>query len=257
MSRLVPQGGRGAALKRAAIESLPARWQLPVRYRQMRLTHDLEPEMEHLASWVRPGTRAIDVGANHGLYSYALSRLGLTVEAFEPQPWCVRTLEAWARGRLTVHQAGLSDEDTTLTLNLPVVGGTRFTGYASFGDVEGETEQISVPVHRLDGYDFEDVSFIKIDVEGHELSVLRGAEKTLDRNRPLLLIEIEERHLPSGSLADAFAEVESRGYAGEYLLDGRWQPLSTFSVERLQRARLAGDDHAPYVNNFLFRPVAA
>lgn len=255
MSRLVPQGGRAATLKRAAIEAVPARWQLPVRYQQMRLTHDLEPEMEHLRSWARPGARAIDVGANHGLYSYALARLGMTVEAFEPQPWCVRTLEGWARGRLTVHQAGLSDDDTTLTLNLPVVGGTRFTGYASFGEVEGETEQISVPVRRLDSYDFQDVAFIKIDVEGHELSVLRGAGKTLERNRPLLLIEIEERHLASGSLADAFAEVEALGYSGEYLHDGGWQPLATFSIDRLQRARLAGDAHAPYVNNFLFRPL--
>jgi len=254
VSKLNPVGGRAAAIKRAASTSVPPRWQLPLRYHQMRLAGDLEPEMDYLKDWVRPGSWAIDVGANHGLYSYALTKLGLQVEAFEPQPWCVRTLEAWARGRVNVHQVGLSDEDTTLTLHLPVVAGTRFTGYASFGEVEGDTEQISVPVHRLDGFKFDDVSFVKIDVEGHELSVLRGAEQTLERNRPTLLVEIEERHLASGSIGEVFAYVEALGYQGQYLLDRSWHPLEAFSVERLQLARLQGDETAPYVNNFLFRP---
>jgi hypothetical protein len=59
------------------------------------------------------------------------------------------------------------------------------------------------------------------------------------------------------SIDDVFGQVVGYGYRGEYLREGQWHPLDTFSVERLQLARLAGDESAPYVNNFLFRPVGS
>ena len=144
----------------------------------------------------------MDIGANHGLYSYALNRLGLSVEAFEPQPWCVRTIRAWAGERVNVHQVGLSDVEGTLALRMPVVDGTRFTGYATFGAVEGESEVIEVPVRRLDDFGFTAVSFVKVDVEGHEARVLRGGEQTIAACRPTLLVEIEQRHLTDGVSMD-------------------------------------------------------
>jgi FkbM family methyltransferase len=256
VAELNPTGGRAAALKRRAIETVPARWQLPLRYRLASLAGGLEPEMAHLPDMVRPGSVAIDIGANHGLYSYALTRLGVSVQAFEPQPWCAKTIRAWAGDRVEVRQVGLSDTNGTLALRMPVLHGTRFTGYATFGDVDGESEAIDVPVRRLDDFGFTDVSFVKVDVEGHEAQVLRGGEQMIAACRPTLLVEIEQRHLADGvSIEDVFAQILGYGYRGEYLRDGQWQPLDTFSVERLQRARLAGDGSAPYVNNFLFRPV--
>jgi FkbM family methyltransferase len=255
--KLDPSGGRRAALQRAVLKTVPDRWHLPIRYRAMSVLGTMEPEVAHLRTMVRPRGVAIDVGANHGVYSYALARLGLHVEAFEPQPWCGHTLEAWARGRVVVHQAGLSDVEGTLTLHLPVVNGTRFTGYATFGEIEGESEAIEVPVRRLDDFAFSDVSFIKIDVEGHEAQVLRGAQATIEKSKPTLLVEIEERHLSSGSIDEVFDQVLGYGYVGEYLHDGAWRPIETFSVERMQRARVAGDASAPYLNNFLFRPQSS
>ena len=258
MAELNPIGGRTAALKRRAIETVPARWQLPFRFRLASLTGGLEPEMAHLPDMVRPHSVSVDIGANHGLYSYALNRLGLSVEAFEPQPWCVRTIRAWAGERVNVHQVGLSDVEGTLALRMPVVDGTRFTGYATFGAVEGESEVIEVPVRRLDDFGFTAVSFVKVDVEGHEARVLRGGEQTIAACRPTLLVEIEQRHLTDGvSIDEVFGQVVGYGYRGEYLREGQWHPLDTFSVERLQLARLAGDESAPYVNNFLFRPVGS
>jgi FkbM family methyltransferase len=53
---------------------------------------------------------------------------------------------------------------------------------------------MTVPTMRLDDYDPQDVGFIKVDGEGHELGVLQGAERTLLRSLPSLLVEIEERH---------------------------------------------------------------
>ena len=62
----------------------------------------------------------------------------------------------------------------------------------------GDTvETIRVPLRTLDSYNLSNIGFIKIDVEGHELDVLRGAEVTLRRDQPNLLIEIENRHAPT------------------------------------------------------------
>jgi FkbM family methyltransferase len=248
-----PTGGGLARLERGLFEALPASWRLPVRYRYMQARRTLEPEVSELAAIAGTGV-AIDVGANHGIYSYALARLGRPVEAFEPQPWCASTLRAWAGDRVHVHEIGLSDVEGAFDLHLPVVGGVRSTGYATFGELDGPVETISVPVKTLDDFAFEGVTFIKIDVEGHEGAVLRGAAATIEAARPTVLVEVEERHLAGGTIGDVFAELLARGYAGSFRLDGARLPLDEFDVERHQRARLAGEPGAPYVNNFLFRP---
>jgi FkbM family methyltransferase len=221
----------------------------------MRLRRTLEPEVTRLNEMAGDG-RAIDIGANHGVYSYALARLGRPVDAFEPQPWCADTLRAWARGRVTVHQVGLSDTHGSFDLHLPVVGGVRSTGYATFGSVEGAQEAIEVQVQRLDDFGFDGVSFVKIDVEGHEEKVLRGAADTIARCRPTVLVEVEQRHLDGGTIDTVFHEIVRHGYTGRFLLDGSWHALEDFDVSRHQQARLAGDTTAPYINNFLFRPAA-
>ena len=54
--------------------------------------------------------------------------------------------------------------------------------------------RILVPTYRLDSLSIDNVGFMKIDVEGHEESVIIGAEQTIRRCRPILLIEAENRH---------------------------------------------------------------
>jgi hypothetical protein len=76
---------------------------------------------------------------------------------------------------------------------------------------------------------FQDVSFIKIDVEGHELSVLEGGVRTIANNRPVLWVEIEQRHL-SRPMSDVFEFIKSLGYDGGFY-DGTFQPLEKFRYE--------------------------
>ena len=89
--------------------------------------------------------------------------------------------------------------------------------------------------------------------------MLRGARNTIVRDRPVLIVEIEQRHLPSGNMGDVFGFIESMGYAGSFLRDGREQPLSEFDVRKDQSDRIAGliasGDESGYINNFVFRPV--
>jgi hypothetical protein len=90
-------------------------------------------------------------------------------------------------------------------------------------------------------------------VEGHELSVLRGAVETLKKHRPNLLIEIEQRH-SAVPIAETFAFIEAQGYRGEFLSPDRQRhELSEFKMDAHQPP-VAG--RGQYVSNFIFTPVA-
>lgn len=210
-----------------------------------------------------PG-RAIDAGANRGTYTYAFARGFDAVEAFEPQPECAAAIEAFARAepKVHVHRLGLSDRRATVALHVPIVHGRfhshRATGLASIGEISGEVAELTIEVVPLDDFMFDDVAMIKIDVEGHESQVLAGAQQTIARSRPTLIVEIEQRHLQSAPIADVFAYITSMGYSGWFFRGNVLEKLETFSYEIDQAPYL--DDvalgHAPdeYANNFIFEP---
>ena len=85
---------------------------------------------------------------------------------------------------------------------------------------EGESfTTISVPVVALDDYFGENdrVTLLKIDVEGGEFGVLKGAERILRRCAPLLVFECENRHLAPGTVGDVFSYLETLGYRGSFV----------------------------------------
>ncbi|GGH17223.1 hypothetical protein GCM10007036_18510 [Alsobacter metallidurans] len=113
------------------------------------------------------------------------------------------------------------------------------------------------PVRRLDAWRLDDVAVIKIDVEGHEAAVLAGARETILRNRPALVVEIEERHHPgrSSSIVD---DLVANGYRAHYIEGGEVVGADVIDFVRLQPPALAkspdGAFDSGYVNNFLFLP---
>ena len=116
-------------LKRRAFDLLPSYLRLPLRVAWMRVTATLEHEARSIASAPRGGT-ALDIGANHGVYSYFMVRHFDRVVAFEPQPACVQTLRSWANGRVEIRQVALSDHRGEGQLAIPVKAGVPLTGYA-------------------------------------------------------------------------------------------------------------------------------
>lgn len=199
----------------------PRHWQLPLDYASDLIGCAHEPELLNLDQLLKdcPRRRAIDVGANVGYYSYRLARSFERVEAFEPQAEVVARLGAWAasyQSNITIHPMGLSNATGHMTLHIPFSPhGTRtrpVASWATLNPIDVPHRDVEVPVGRLDDFGFDDVSFVKIDVEGHELDVLRGARQTLAQCRPVLLIEIEERHHPEATVASIIAEVCAMGY---------------------------------------------
>jgi FkbM family methyltransferase len=239
--------------KTAALSRIAPGLVLPARYWYRRLRGLADPEMAVLESLVRPGSLAVDIGGNMGDYTFALARHARAVITFEPLPECVRLIVAARLKNVVVHPVALSSAAGSLDLYVPMGDdGEEDTGQASFIRPERECRVVEVPVRRLDDLELRDVSVIKIDVEGHEQGVLGGAAETIRREAPLMLVEIEERHLGQ-PVSEVFRTIEDLGYSGYFLDEGGvFRGVSEFAEARHQRPYVGRDSDPAYVNDFFF-----
>ena len=230
-------------------------------YRAATRLHWAEPELLGLGALVHPGDEVIDVGAALGMYTVPLADLvGRTgrVSAFEPQRrgiFTVRLLRILTgphRGR--VSRIALGPHEGSSTIVVPFHNGFPIFGHGHVeegaGDETGRRHRSHAPMSTIDAWcrqnRIERVSFIKVDVEGFEPSVIEGAGATIDRDRPSLLLEIEDRHLARyGRSADGFlAEIHERwpDYRMYTWVDGAWSATTAI---------------VPGVRNYLFATDAA
>lgn len=198
---------------------------------------------------------AIDVGANMGEYSYWMARHARGVVAFEPNTDLWPSLVRLAGRKVRLESAALS--------RTPGPGAFRYvqsnTGVAtvepsnllSMVEDRASVRQRTVDLRTLDSYSLDNVSFIKIDVEGHEEAVIEGARETLRRNRPVLLIESEDRHNP-GAPTRLAALMASLDYAGFFLREGALTGIAAITVGERDAANVGTGS---YVYNYLFIPA--
>jgi FkbM family methyltransferase len=204
--------------------------------------------------FVRDGATVIDVGASWGLFSYHLARRvggGGHVYSYEPHPANKVVLEKLVQARPYVHFRPIAISDTTGSAELlvPKHHGRFVTAQSSLAHgFEGiGVERIRVPTVPLDdeiGADTQ-VDFVKIDVEGHELPVLRGGASIFRRCHPPVLIEIEQRHL-AVPIKEIFGELEELGYHIYYIDESTLRPISDFDVQRDQLSKLPKDKFTPF-----------
>lgn len=217
-----------------------------------------ESEFRFLKTLIDPTKAAIDVGAHRGLYTYFLSRLVPKVYAYEPNPELIKFLQATVRSNVEIRNIALSDRDGEADLVIPIVNGKQDDGLASLNKKfqSARVQKVKVLLSRLDSQNHEKIGFIKIDVEGHEEKVLIGSRDILTTQKPVLLVEIEQRHIGSRSVTDIFKILKNLGYTGYFLRNGSLVPLSEFCVTRDQLDQLSEDwQHVVgknYVNNFIF-----
>lgn len=196
----------------------------------------------------------VDVGANQGELTCFAAKRCKKVVAFEPIDEffskCVCNVSLNGFKNVKLINSGVGEKKGMLpiyTQESVFYDGTTHAGLAtlhSFG--ERRTLLKEVDIVTLDE-EFADqkVSVIKIDVEGHELSVLKGAVKIIKRDRPFLLVELATDTLRAAgtSPAEFFDCVISMGYsAGKVMYDG--------STRRIGKQDLTD------FQNVLFTPVA-
>jgi FkbM family methyltransferase len=220
----------------------------------------------------RPGT-IVDVGAHQGRLTLPMAELpSSSIVAFEPLPPALTRLRkclasAWGGAvppHVILRPEALANSTGMITLSVPRIDGVLQEEWASIAkdysvhatDPRIEVETWSVPLMRLDDVGVTGVTAIKIDVEGAELEVLRGAWTTLRTWRPCLSVEIEERHRP-GSTKAVPALLRELGYEGWFEFFGEWRHIEQLDIATMQRASPSPAEFAashPYVFSFYFVP---
>lgn len=219
--------------------------------------------------FVRAGATVVDVGASWGLFTYHLAHQvgeGGLVYSFEPHPANAVVLQKLAMARPYVHfrPAAVSDEAGSAQLLVPKSRSRLVTAQATLahGFERVEVENVEVPTVRLDDElaAVSRVDFVKIDVEGHEMSVLRGGRFTFQHYLPPILIEIEQRHL-SIPVSEVFQDLEDLGYHVLYIKESALCPIRDFDLWRDQLSMVAEGEFYPfsmpkgYVCNFCAVPT--
>jgi FkbM family methyltransferase len=224
------------------------------------LLRDQRAEFGVIWRHLRPGDIACDIGANKGSFIYWLSwwvRNGRVI-AFEPQPELARYLADICRVirlcNVKVEAKAVYSHSGDQDLFLPEGHQPGASLHHKALEAQGFTT-LSVPVVSLDDYFDENdkVALLKIDVEGAELGVLKGAERILRQHAPLLIFECENRHLAPGNVGDVFSYLNGLGYEGRFVCRNRLLPLSEFDAAVHQRRD--GEwfwKSRDYCNNFVF-----
>ncbi|MFD9460498.1 FkbM family methyltransferase [Streptomyces sp. NPDC060027] len=221
-----------------------------------------EPELARLGDLCPPdcGT-AVDVGGWYGPWTRRLAPRARRVVTVEPVPHLARLLSSATPDHVRVITAAASDHRGTARLWLPADdAGDR--GVSSLVRRDIHAHALEVPCLTLDSLGLRDVGFIKIDVDGNEPAVLRGARDLLARDRPALFIELESRIQPVAPVVEHLAR---QGYTGWVLPGSSWVPLASFPLEEHQARmsyvvtqgllrRVLPPRGPRYVNSVLFLP---
>ena len=215
--------------------------------------------IEMLTHYIEPGTLVLDVGASLGLWTlplaWAARSRGGRVWCFEPNPenlpWLQANIDRNAlRAVAEVHALALGSRAGTARLGYREHGG----GNGALLDADA-VDSVTVPVARIDDLEFpQRVSFVKMDVEGFELEVLRGGHALIGRDRPAIFGEFNAAWLKlrGEDLAAGLTVVTALGYEVFELEERRsagWRSRDRTSLRRLEQPFL------PSSQNLLLLPA--
>ena len=217
-----------------------------------------EPEILILEDLVSSNRASIDIGVYRGIYSYHLLKHSEFVYSFEANSLLISKLNKSFKNfnNIKIENFAISSSSGQTQLKIPFRDESADYDYEQkyqlgIASIHSENHLQELKYHTidvqkitLDEYNFNHkIGFIKIDVEGHEMEIIRGAKNLLDRDKPNLLIEIEERH--TGILPQlAISEIKSCGYKC-FIFN---QKLELEEVNEKEDFKFNN-------NNFIFKPV--
>lgn len=221
---------------------------------------NVEPELVWIKEYLQNDAVIFDIGANVGtfLYQFENKLNHKNIYAFEPN----KKLNIRLRRLFpTMHisSVALSDENTTAQFKVPIIKGkmvasrgTLNTSYKEKDEENSYTE--TVEVVKLDDWsrskNIKKIDFIKIDVEGNEMKTLFGGKDTIQKFKPTLMVEMEQRHHDQ-PIWNEISEVENWGFEAHYL------NRKTFTLEKLTEEILLKNisdekNKTDYINNIIF-----
>jgi len=214
-----------------------------------------EPEVRLMSQLVARGRDAIDAGANIGTYAYFFRRHARHVYAYEPNPGLAATLQRRLPG-VQVRNLALSDTEGEVVLQVPIdAQGRQRHELASIAQdfSGGPRETFKVRMVTIDSENFDNIGFLKVDVEQHERQVLRGALQTIRRCRPVIMTECTPLKYEA-DLKTVFSFILQENYVGWCSFAGAWLPFEKLTPAHLDPARF-GTPGGFIGNNILFFPA--
>ena len=211
--------------------------------------------MPYLAS---PDRLSFDVGASVGTYGRELVPLSREVHLFEPIPEAAYSLiDTFSSTKNAyVYPTAVSDRVGFADLRLPTLDTLgEWPPLATIEDANNldglPSRKIRVMTCSLDSLNLRDVGFIKIDVEGHELAVLKGAVDILQRDHPNILIDAEERH-SAGTVSKISAFLSAFGYEGIFRSDSNNNFINASNFDALKHQNIDNIGNIEYCSDFIF-----
>ncbi len=216
-----------------------------------------EAELFFINELIEPNTTVLDIGSNEGIFLNLFEKTNRysRIIGFEPIPALNKRLKAFFP-KLEVFDFAISNKTQTSTFKVPLINNKRYDTRGTLEKFEEINETGSstfeVKTITLDEFveknNIQNIGGIKIDVEGHELSAILGAKKTLQQFHPFLMIEIEQRHHADVKIESIFKEVLDLGYVGRF-----FEPsIQKFLKIEEFNASVHQENTKFYINNFLF-----
>lgn len=174
-----------------------------------------EPHITQLLSRnLKPGSVLADVGSNYGWHSIKNSPFCETIYSFEPQKYIhdiqMSSIVENNISNINLFNCGIGDineikEMSPIDYNNPSI---------NMGDLSVGVGGEKIEIKTLDSFKLDRLDFIKIDVQGYEKFVLKGAESTINRCKPTIIIEMEEHQLRrfNYGVVELFEIIRSLGY---------------------------------------------
>jgi FkbM family methyltransferase len=178
-------------------------WNIDTDYRYLIGNYETKT-LALLNKYAKKGEGFYDLGANGGYFSMIANQLGMRVYAFEPNPQNVQLFTKHLElnnkiSEITLFPYAVCDKSRILkfsnesNLSANTYTNSNYTTTSAYIDVKG----ISIDEFLKDNKDLLKPQIMKIDVEGAELDVLKGAKDTINKYSPVILLSTHDIHIPN------------------------------------------------------------